>query len=292
MMKHLKVALTGVTWLVVGCGQGVVSGSEASISTGESTPSSTSTVPSTGATSTVTTATASPGSSTTQVGSEDESDEVTDPSDESGIDEAVSEESDEEDESGDDETSGESETDAGDVGGTDDPSTDTAVSGVDDTSMNQTSTAGGDPTSDSVGPDPLNAVAVCTSNEFWTRGEGTTMRPGEACVACHTAEREGPRYAIAGTLYPTGHEPADCNGSADSGAKIVVTDANGEEHELTPNQVGNFYLSGSIATPYTAKVVTASGEREMFSPQTNGDCNSCHTDTGASGAPGRVVPPF
>jgi hypothetical protein len=100
-------------------------------------------------------------------------------------------------------------------------------------------------------------------------------------------------YSIAGTLYPTGHEPDDCNGAgAESGATIVITDANGQVHELTPNQAGNFYYNGNLAKPYTAKVVTAAGEREMLSPQQNGDCNECHSADGATGAPGRVVVPF
>lgn len=142
-------------------------------------------------------------------------------------------------------------------------------------------------------PDPLFADPVCTSNKQSNAREGTTMRPGEACVACHTREDEGPRYSIAGTLYPTGHEPNNCVGSSDdSGSKIVITDANGEVYELTPNSVGNFYLNGAIASPYTAKVVSADGERLMLSPQTNGDCNTCHSAEGTSGAPGRIVVPF
>jgi hypothetical protein len=126
------------------------------------------------------------------------------------------------------------------------------------------------------------------------RGENDRMRPGEACIACHTSEGEGPRYAIAGTLFPTGHEPDDCNGlpGEPGGLKVIITDANGQEHELTPNSVGNFFLGGNLATPYTAKVVSDAGERLMLTPQQDGDCNKCHTADGISGAPGRVVVPF
>lgn len=145
-----------------------------------------------------------------------------------------------------------------------------------------------------IAEDPLNAAATCTSNSSWTRGENDRMRPGEACVTCHTREGEGPRYAIAGTLFPTGHEPDDCNGvaGASSGARVVITDANGQDHELTPNSAGNFYFNGSLATPYTAKVVSDAGERLMFTPQKDGDCNKCHTSEGTGGAPGRIVVPF
>lgn len=145
-----------------------------------------------------------------------------------------------------------------------------------------------------VGEDPLLAAATCSSDMYWERGENDRMRPGEACIACHTAENEGPRYAIAGTLHPTGHEPDDCNGISGmaSGATVIIVDANGQEHELAPNSVGNFYFNGNIPKPYTAKVVSDAGERLMLSPQQDGDCNKCHTAEGALGAPGRVVVPF
>jgi cytochrome c553 len=71
----------------------------------------------------------------------------------------------------------------------------------------------------------------------------------------------------------------------------VITDADGNEYTLEPNQSGNFTSNQAIATPYTARLVTADGERKMFTPQTIGDCNSCHTQDGMSGAPGRIVLP-
>jgi hypothetical protein len=98
---------------------------------------------------------------------------------------------------------------------------------------------------------------------------------------------------IAGTLYPTGHEPDNCNGTnGSSGAKVVVTGSNGNAVTLTPNSVGNFYSSTSLPGPYKAKVVGATGrERVMSSTASTGDCNSCHTQNGANGAPGRITLP-
>ncbi|HSY23238.1 MAG TPA: hypothetical protein VK841_14025 [Polyangiaceae bacterium] len=55
--------------------------------------------------------------------------------------------------------------------------------------------------------------------------------------------------------------------------------------------MGNFYSTGSIATPFDAKVLNGSKERDMVAAQTSGDCNSCHTEQGANGAPGRIMPP-
>jgi hypothetical protein len=138
--------------------------------------------------------------------------------------------------------------------------------------------------------DPFAAAEKCTSGTSWTSGEGSTMRPGEACITCHSASG-GPRFAVAGTVYPTGHEPDDCNGAGDTGAVVVITDADGQAHELSVNRAGNFTLSGTLALPFTAKVVVGSTERSMSSSQSTGDCNACHTQSGTNGAPGRVVLP-
>lgn len=121
------------------------------------------------------------------------------------------------------------------------------------------------------------------------------MHPGLACIHCHTSggEEEGPRFAVAGTVYPTPHEPDDCNGAASSaGATVVVTDANGAEHRLTANGAGNFFLeSRSFPLPYTAKVTYEGRERVMVAEQSDGDCNGCHTESGANHAPGRIFLP-
>jgi cytochrome c553 len=118
------------------------------------------------------------------------------------------------------------------------------------------------------------------------------MNPGQACIACHGG-REGPRYVIAGTLYPTGHEPNNCNGTnGTSGARVVVTGSNGTAVTLTPNSAGNFYSSTTLPGPYQAKVVDSAGkERVMVSTTATGDCNSCHTQNGTSSAPGRITLP-
>ncbi|HET9957903.1 MAG TPA: hypothetical protein VFQ61_25570 [Polyangiaceae bacterium] len=159
--------------------------------------------------------------------------------------------------------------------------------GASSTSGGASSTSGGATTKD-----PFSTPVTCTSNVKWTRGENDRMRPGEACIACHAQTGDAPKFTIAGTVYPTGHEPNDCNGvTAATATTIVITDANQVEHKISANSAGNFMLSTSVATPYTAKVVTSVGERKMFSPQTSGDCNSCHTQDGSNGAPGRVLIP-
>jgi cytochrome c553 len=144
----------------------------------------------------------------------------------------------------------------------------------------------------SVGPDPLNAAPTCTSGTFWNLGnEGSSrMHPGDACIACHRQSGgEAPTFTIAGTVYPTGHEPAECYGT--SGAQVVITDNTGRTLTLTPNSAGNFYSTTALAFPIRAKVVVNGQERVMATAQTSGDCNACHTQNGTSMAPGRVTVP-
>ncbi len=149
--------------------------------------------------------------------------------------------------------------------------------------------------------DPLHALATCTSGMVWTAASPNDplMRPGEGCnvsSACHGAGAAA-IWSVAGTIYPTGHEPNDCEGfsnTSSNGVGIVITDAMGGVLPLAPNTVGNFYYSGALAFPIQAKLISfATGaERAMVGPVSSGDCNSCHTQDGSSGAPGRLTVPF
>ena len=144
--------------------------------------------------------------------------------------------------------------------------------------------------------DPLNAASTCTSKVTWTKGTNgsSSMEPGQACISCHAKSGEAPTFVIAGTLYPTGHEPDNCNGvNGNTGARVVVTGTNGTSVTLTPNSAGNFYSSTTLPPPYKAKVVDAAGvERVMSATASTGDCNSCHTQSGANSAPGRITMPM
>lgn len=142
------------------------------------------------------------------------------------------------------------------------------------------------------GPSPYDTPVVCTSKTTWTRGDrgSSSMHPGGTCISCHAGSGgEAPAYAIAGTVYPTAHEPLDCNGS--SGATVVIVDATGKTLTLTTNAAGNFYSSAAITTPYHAKIVSNGKERAMVAAQTSGDCNACHTESGTNSAPGRLMLP-
>jgi hypothetical protein len=161
------------------------------------------------------------------------------------------------------------------------------------------SSGDGGPTSDAdLGYDAAeyNTPPVCTSGVNYTTGNNASMAPGLGCRTCHVigGAASGKTMDIAGTVYPTAHEPDNCNGIG--GATVIITDANGAEHQLSVNSVGNFYnmdLFGiaAIPKPYNARVVNGGKTRSMIAAETDGNCNSCHTEQGANGAPGRIVAP-
>jgi hypothetical protein len=139
---------------------------------------------------------------------------------------------------------------------------------------------------------PYDTPVQCTSGVMTQLSEGSRMRPGDACVSCHAQSGgEAPRLTIGGTVYPTAHEPTNCNGVNVSGASVVITDAQNNVLTLSVNSAGNFYTTAQVAFPFHAKVVYNGAERAMSTAQTTGDCNSCHTESGANSAPGRIMLP-
>jgi hypothetical protein len=164
--------------------------------------------------------------------------------------------------------------------------------------------------------DPLlDAAPVCTSMEFWPMGEDEVpgkdreeMMPGMPCNDCHQNfadygfDEGGDVFALAGTVFPTGHEPDYCSGldgTAVTDVLVHIEDAAGNVWDLRPNKAGNFMLAQGLTPPYSARVVSNDGVRVMTYQPTNGDCNLCHTQEGSNGgdpnsgvAPGRIVVPL
>jgi hypothetical protein len=136
---------------------------------------------------------------------------------------------------------------------------------------------------------------TCTSQLTWLGGnEGSAdMNPGMACVSCHASTGgEAPIFTIAGTVYPSFHEPDGCYGAAGtSGVQVVITGADGKTLTLTPSGAGNFYSTAAVALPFQAKVLYMGRVGTMLEAQSTGDCNSCHTQNGTNLAPGRIVLP-
>jgi mono/diheme cytochrome c family protein len=158
--------------------------------------------------------------------------------------------------------------------------------------------AGGHGTVDAGNPNaqPPPPVAVCTSKVTADPNEpGEEMHPGNACITCHT-DQGGPSFTVAGTVYPTVHEPDECNGidgttGANLGTEVLIIDANGNLQSLPVDDAGNFFSKAALPTPYRAMVVRGNSIKEMRATQTDGDCNNCHTKWGDGSAPGRVMAP-
>ncbi len=149
-----------------------------------------------------------------------------------------------------------------------------------------------------------NTPPVCTSgkNGSTSSDVGVLMDPGRACLVCHQ-QRGGPRFSMAGTVYPTAHEPDMCIGIA--GLQVVATDTAGATLTMTVNSAGNFCADPgdpkkcqttgtlNLVPPFSVKVVnpTTGATRPMGGTITSGDCNVCHSQNGANGAPGRIFQP-
>jgi hypothetical protein len=138
-------------------------------------------------------------------------------------------------------------------------------------------------------------VESCTSKSAWTGGlKGSDeMTPGRACMACHVMTPAAPQYTVAGTVYAGRHDADDCNGVDGLGIAVAFSDDAGNElgPRLQLNRVGNFFSTRAMPPFYRVKVLAGGRESIMQSPVTTGDCNLCHTASGASGASGRLLKP-
>ena len=147
-----------------------------------------------------------------------------------------------------------------------------------------------------------STVAVCSSAVYWkeTDKASEAMNPGEKCTVCHEKNVKAPLLPVNGTVYPTLHEPDNCNGVAstvdDKGmvdVQVIITDRTQRTLPAIPvNSVGNFIRTGDpILAPFWVKVVSKGKENKMVMQAPHGDCNVCHTQMGDQGAPGRVHVP-
>jgi hypothetical protein len=145
---------------------------------------------------------------------------------------------------------------------------------------------------------PDGGQVTCASGLHWTMGEqgSPLMDPGQACRTCHLVQVPGRAYAFMGTVFPGLHEQDLCYASGlPSDAVVEILDSTGAvQLTLRPNAVGNFYSptpTPPFMLPYRARVRAGGKSGEMMTQQTDGDCNGCHTERGANGAPGRIVVP-
>ena len=160
---------------------------------------------------------------------------------------------------------------------------------------------GGADGSPDAGVDAADAAPVCTSGVLWTNNNtgSSLMHPGVACLDCHS-KMGGPGFQFAGTVYPTFHEPDDCNGKAPPpNLTVIITDKLGQKVMGTVNGAGNFSIDAPrggnrprLTSPFRASVTDGTTTRSMLGNLSSGDCNSCHTALGKNSAPGRIVMPI
>lgn len=153
--------------------------------------------------------------------------------------------------------------------------------------------------------DHVIADSRCASGYRWIGGneESQLMMPGSDCLSCHQPSMHAARsrltdsdepdgYVVAGTVYAAEHEPSDCLGV--EGVLIRITDARGQVIERVSNRAGNFYVKSSkyrLALPFTAVISAKGRTRKMEHAECLTSCNNCHTASGMSGAPGRILLP-
>ena len=132
--------------------------------------------------------------------------------------------------------------------------------------------------------------AECASGLRWAGGnaESSNMHPGGDCIGCHSSD-EGPGFVVAGTVHEAFDEPIDCYGVP--GVTVTITDATGRSVDLVTNEAGNFYSNSALMMPIRVRLEHEGRERVMTNTQVTGACASCHTQTGANGAPGRILAP-
>ncbi len=111
---------------------------------------------------------------------------------------------------------------------------------------------------DAGGARSLERPPTCTSNTTWTRGTSgsASMEPGMAGINCHASsggKLRRPRSPELSIRPPT--SPTCVTARMKNGAQVVITGATGVSTTLTPNGGGNFYYTGTVATPFRAKAI-------------------------------------
>jgi hypothetical protein len=150
--------------------------------------------------------------------------------------------------------------------------------------------------------------STCASGLVYQGNAGRpTMNPGLACRSCHLGQnfdnqnpaglsKPDKAFFFMGTAYASLREDDRClSANVPSGAKIEILDSSGAVKATLPiNEAGNFFsdsTSAGFALPYRARIVANGKTLQMATPQMDGDCNTCHTDSGRNGAPGRITWP-
>jgi hypothetical protein len=145
---------------------------------------------------------------------------------------------------------------------------------------------------------PSGVTGTCSTGQYWQfrDRESSRMHPGRACLECHIREDEGPTRGFLGTVQQNVNDSDDCRGVGDTLVEILNDVDGSVMASTTTNNAGNFIIesaqcAGASCPPYRVRLTLDGRTREMLTPQTNGDCMSCHTAAATDLAPGRIVAP-
>jgi hypothetical protein len=111
-----------------------------------------------------------------------------------------------------------------------------------------------------------NCINLTTAN-----GDGH-HNAGTDCLTCHNGAA-APLFTVAGTLYTSIN-----GGTPIAGATIRLTDGKGTAVDLVTGTNGNFYGTGAVAFPVTARASGCPNDAVMSAQvqSTGGSCNGCH----------------
>jgi len=117
---------------------------------------------------------------------------------------------------------------------------------------------------------------------------GPTHRPGQPCVHCHQSGGPGsPNFRVAGTVFQDAQALKPL-----AGARVELTDADGQNYNVGTNCVGNFYITEDEwdpAFPIWSSVVWENIRIEMKTPiYREGACAGCHDLSPGPSSPGHV----
>lgn len=118
---------------------------------------------------------------------------------------------------------------------------------------------------------------------------------GFDCLSCHYSGGPGEKvFTIGGTIFRKKDAPDKDVASAAEGYTVQLVLRNCQT--VTANKgrgSGNFYMNFSPSEDFIPFVIDPSGNRVNRSaavhPKDRLRCNSCHTQSGVNGAPGRIV---
>jgi hypothetical protein len=91
-------------------------------------------------------------------------------------------------------------------------------------------------------------------------GDIFDQRSGSNCFACHT------QFRVAGTI-----KDRDV-------ARVELTDRNGVEARMVPNEHGNFFRHHLLEPPFDVRIVYRDGRVRKMDEAPHGSCNACHHD--------------